>query len=919
MKKNNIVNNTPSYNSDLFNTNKKTGLYDDEVNKRLEKYGKNVLHSSKKINPFVSFIKQFKDFMIILLLIAAVFSVSVAIYELVRHGVEGRLNDTVISFVEPGIILLVVILNSILGAYQEIKSDQAVKALEKINETNAKVLRNGRMILIPSSMLVPGDILVIEAGDTISADAQLIESYNLMVVESSLTGESLSTEKDWAFKEKENCALGDRKSSIFSGTYVTNGRGVAIVKATGSFTEIGKINKLIKEQNVLLSPLQIKLNKLGKIFSIAGIALLIFAAIAQILLDNLISGSWTNINVYTNSLITSISLAVAAIPEGLITFTSVLLAIGVTNMTKQNAIIKSLSSVETIGSTSIICSDKTGTLTENKMVVVDMMNENEIHSKNNDINEFKFLISQSILCTDASIHLNQNDEFEEVGDPTETGLLRQGYKVNLIKEDLLKTHIKIDSLPFDSDRKMMSVLINHNEDIYMITKGAPDVILSKVKNKTKLIHEMNELWSNQSYRVLAFAIKKFSKSKKSLSFADENELEFIGLIAMIDPPRANVKSSIEEAQKAGIKTVMITGDHLTTAVAIAKSLGIYKDGDLALTGSELAQLNQKELEEKVKSISVYARVNPEDKLRIVKAWQYHDQVVAMTGDGVNDAPALKASNVGCAMGITGTDVSKQAADVILTDDNFNTIVKAIKGGRQTYDKIKTVVLNLLVSSLTEIFVMLIGLFAFRFIFFNTIGASTEFWVLSASQLLWINLLTHGLPAIALGMVDSGKDVMNRLPYNKNENIFAQGMGINLLIQSIILSLLSLGSYLVVGLIAKQNGIIGLEFVKLTSTACFITMGIAASLNSLNLMSDKSILTSSVRKYKLVYLASLFSFVCVIIAAFVPGIRNVFKMLDISTFSGNYTIYYWLIPLGLGFGLILWNEISKLFKKNAKYS
>ncbi|EFF41758.1 cation-translocating P-type ATPase, partial [Mycoplasmopsis alligatoris] len=537
-------------------------------------------------------------------------------------------------------------------------------------------------------------------------------------------------------------------------------------------------------------------------------------------------------------------------------------------------------------------------------------NDFEVYEDNKNIDNFKFLISQSILCTDATIHLNKDNTFEMVGDPTETGLLMNGYKINLIKEELLKINNKIHSLPFDSDRKMMSVLIAGKDENYIITKGAPDVVLNNCTKASKLALDKNEDWANQSFRVLAFAIKKVAKSKKELNFEDEKDLEFIGLIAMMDPPRANVKISIDEAKSAGIKPVMITGDHLTTATAIAKSLGIYNPGDKAITGAQLSAMSQEELEREVKSISVYARVNPEDKLRIVKAWQFHNQVVAMTGDGVNDAPALKASNVGCAMGITGTDVSKQASDVILTDDNFNTIVKAIKGGRQTFDKIKTVILNLLVSSLTEIIVMLIGLFAFRFIFFDTIGKETEFWVLSASQLLWINLLTHGLPAIALGLVDSGKNVMNRNPYDKNENIFARGMGINVIIQSVILSLLSLLSYAIVGMVAKQNNVTGTDFVKLTSTACFVTLGLAASLNSLNLMSDKSIFRVSVNKYKLVYLASFFSFACVLFAAFVPGIRSAFKMFDISAFNDSYLLIYWLLPVLLGFGLIVSNEFIK---------
>lgn len=899
-------------------TDKEKGLSLEEAELRLKKFGTNSIKKTKKINPFFAFLRQFKDLMVILLLFATVFSLSIAIYEIVDFGFFTRQTAAIISFVEPAIILLVVILNSMLGSYQEIKSDQAVRALEKLNELNAKVIRNKRLILIPASQIVPGDILVVEAGDTISADATLFESSNLMVVESSLTGESLAIEKSYSSIVKDNAPLGDQKNKIFSGTYVTNGRGLAIVYATGEKTEIGKINVLIQDQKKNVSPLQLKINKLGRLFGISGIVLLVVTALAQILLDNFLSGNWVNISSYTNSIVTAISLAVAAIPEGLITFTTVILAIGVAKMTKENAIVKSLPSIETLGSANIVCSDKTGTLTENKMVVVDMMFKDKIFAHDpKNLEYFKPLITNAVLCTDADLHLNENNEFEEVGDPTEIGLLLQGFGVNIKKNDIQKNNPRIASLPFDSDRKMMSVLIQYKDYNLMITKGAPNEIINKSISGTKGAFDINEKWSNLTFRVLAFAVKKFDKSKTTITFEDENNLEFIGLIAMQDPPRANVKDSIFECLSAGIKPVMITGDHLTTAVAIAKNLGIYKDGDKAINGYELSKMTQEQLENYVHNISVYARVNPKDKLRIVKAWQKHQKVVVMTGDGVNDAPALKASDIGCAMGITGTDVSKQAADVVLTDDNFNTIVKAIKSGREIFDKIKTVILNLLISSLSEIIVMLLGLFVFRFVFINTIGNNTEFFVLSASQLLWINILTHGLPAMALGMVHSGDNVMNREPFNKTENIFSRGMGFNLIFQSLVLSFLSLLAYGIVGSIAQSNGVEGLEFVRLTSTACFITLGVGSSINSLNLMTKKSIFISNVYNFRLVYFASIFSFSFVLFAAFVPGVRTVFRMLDISSFNHDYITAYWLLPLGLGFGLMATNELLKLYKNKFK--
>lgn len=893
----------------INSTDIKTGLSTEKVELNREKYGKNILTQNKKVNPFIAFLNQFKDFMIILLLIAAVISFGVAFYELYTNK-DRSSTEIIISFVEPFIILLVVALNSMLGAYQEVKSDQAVRALEKINEQNAKVIRNGITITIPASELVVGDLIVIESGDTISADAKIIEAYNFYVVESSLTGESVAIEKNADKNIKETNILAEKTNVVFSGTYSTNGRALAVVYSVGKNTEIGKINNLIQEQKTTTTPLQDKLNKMGKLFGWAGIILLFVSLIIQIVLINTLKGTWTNIDVYSNSLITAISLAVAAIPEGLVTFTTVLLAIGVSKMAKENAIIKSLPAIETLGSTNIICSDKTGTLTQNKMTVVDLFSENKLLSETKDKTSFKQILSAAIACSDAEINI-VDKELIEVGDPTETGIIRAGLDIDLTKNEILEKYKKVSALPFDSERKLMSVLLENNSRKIMITKGAPDIIFN-LTNADKKFRELNEQWSNKAYRVIAVAKKEMPSDTEAINFNDEKDLEIVGLIALIDPPREEVKQSILECLNAGVKPVMITGDHITTAVAIAKNLNIFSENDIALTGAELAKLSDEELYNTVEKVSVYARVNPSDKLRIVQAWQKHNKVVAMTGDGVNDAPALKASDIGCAMGITGTDVSKQAADVILTDDNFNTITKAIRGGREIFDKIKTVILNLLISSVTEIIVMMIGLFVFRFTFAQQIN-DADFWVLSASQLLWINLLTHGLPAIALGMVHSGDNVMNRKPFNKDESIFARGMGINLMIQSSIVSLLSLLSYSIVALIAAKYNITGIDFVKVTSTACFVTLGMATSLSSLNLISHKSIFKCSVKRFKLVYLASMFSVFCVILAAYVPGVRTVFKMYD----SNVYPFELWLIPVTLGFGLIVWNEISKATKIHAK--
>lgn len=880
--------------------NLKSGLTDAQVKQLQSKFGLNEIKTHKKFSFVKSFLNQFKDFMIILLLIAATVSFAVAIYEHVSG--HNSKNEIIIGYIEPIIILIVVILNSMLGTYQEYKSDQAVKALEKNNQLNSKVIRNGKMISISATEIVPGDLVVLEAGDYVPADGVLVEAYNLNVVESALTGESLPVAKMVIDQDLSDKPLGDQLNRVFSGTYVTNGRAIVHISATGNQTELGKINKLISEQELALTPLQIKLNKLSKIFGISGVILFLATTLIQILLNGFFGG-WANFETYSGALVIGISLAVAAIPEGLITFTTVLLAIGVAHMTKQNAIIKSLPAIESLGSTQVICSDKTGTLTENKMKVVDFWDYE--FPENNPANS-KALAS-FVACCDAQVHVDEHGNYSEAGDPTETGILRFGIEHGMTSAKVLERFPKLHSLPFDSDRKTMSVLIQGKNGKTIITKGAPDVIFAKCHNTPAQAYELNEQWSNKAYRVIAVAYKNVDENQTSIDYVDENNLTFLGLIAMIDPPRESVKASIKQAQAAGIKTVMITGDHLTTAVAIAKELNIYQQGDKAIKGEELALMSDEELRNNVHLISVYARVNPSDKLRIVKAWQYHDKVVAMTGDGVNDAPALKASEVGCAMGITGTDVSKQAADVILTDDNFNTIVGAVKSGRETYKKVKTVILNLLISSVTEIIVMLIGLFAFRFIFKNTIGGA-EFFVLSASQLLWINLLTHGLPAIALGMTPSGIDVMKEKPINKRDSVFADGMGKKLLVHSLVLSLLALLAYGIVGAIAQANNIVGEEFVKVTASACFVTLGIGASLNSMNLMSSNSIFKCSPRVFYLVYVACVFSLVCVLTSAYIPGFAEVFKNVAISTYAKNH--FLWIIPVVFGFGLIAYSEVVK---------
>ncbi|VEU78297.1 cation-translocating P-type ATPase [Mycoplasmopsis columbinasalis] len=898
-------------------TDFKTGLTSAQVEDKLIEFGENTLVKPKKVSWIGSFFKQFLDPMVILLVIAAFVSLGLAIFEHV-HSSTRTTTEIIVSYVEPGIIFLVIALNSALGAYQEVKSDQAVRALAAMNETNATVRRNGEIIKIPATQLVPGDVMLLNAGDVISADGRLIDAFNLRVIESSLTGESVAVDKKANFDAPKNEVLAQNTHLVFSGTYVTNGKAEVLVEETGTRTELGKINAMIQSQNKTLTPLQLKLNKLSKIFGWSGIVLLFISFIIYILLNNIVLNTWSNPDVYTSSAVTAISLAVAAIPEGLITFTTVLLSIGVSKISKQNGLVKNLLAVETLGSVNVICSDKTGTLTENKMTVVDGYINNKLLSKTTGSaadRDFHILATYLTLCNDASISYDQNtNTFKEIGDPTETGLLWYAYGLGIYKESLLAKTPILDTLTFDSDRKLMSVLVekeNHTADTdpksnLIIVKGAPDVVLARCKNlESAQLEQINRDFGQKSYRVLAVATRETTATK--LSYDDEQDLTFVGLIAMIDPPRANVAKSIAVAQKAGVKTVMITGDHIHTAQAIAKDLGIWKEGDLTVSGEELARMSDIELASKVHLISVYARVNPSDKLRIVNAWQSHEKVVAMTGDGVNDAPALKASDIGCAMGITGTDVSKQAADLVLVDDNFNTIVNSIKNGRMIFDKIKIVILNLLISSLSEVLVMLVGLIAFYLAFKERIG-SDGFYIFSASQLLWINLLTHGLPAIALGLIDSDKDVMNRSPYSKKESIFARGMGYNLLAQGCVLSFFTLLAYGLGGVYAAQLNLTGLEFLKVASTAAFLTLGIGASLNSINLMSTKTIFSwTNLKKNWIVFVAAGTSVFSVLLVVLVPNLSSVFRMVD--------NVYYYPLILAIGLTLALtltiYNEIYKV--------
>ncbi|WP_308700627.1 cation-translocating P-type ATPase [Mycoplasma enhydrae] len=900
---------------DLIQTNMKLGLSDDEVILRQQKYGPNELIKSKKMNYFLVYLAQFKDILVIILMCAALLSYIFAIVSGIRNKwvFDSKL---IIEFVEPSIILFVVLTNSLIGAIQEIKSAKAVDALAKLSPLYSKVIRNGSLVNLKASEITIGDIVMLEPGDVVPADGYLLFSSNLSAIESSLTGESEPAQKDYNAKRDLNLALADRKFMMYSSSIISTGTGYLVVSAIGQKTEIGKISSLVNNEKQAMSPLQLKINKLGKIFGYVGIALFLASIIMQLLFAIPNTAHFRENSFWSTVIVNGISLAVAAIPEGLIAFSSIILAIGIQRMAKKNAIVKDLMAVESLGSCAVICSDKTGTLTQNKMTIVNLYDyksnklQNFDLTKNNLDPEFSNLVKYGSICSEANL-VFENNEYKQVGDPTELAFLYalQKHFNNETKANLEKLYPREFVIPFDSERKFMTSINYINNKYIVITKGAPDVLINKsnidIKEKDKLFKINNE-WANKAYRVLAICSKEIDyeqvKKLKSMQLNEqikflEKNLNFEGLVAMIDPPREEVKSAIEICRSAGIKPIMITGDNINTAVAIAKSLDIYRPNDKTLTGIELDALSDEELSQNIEKYSVYARVKPEDKLRIVKAWQARNQVVAMTGDGVNDAPALKAADIGCAMGITGTEASKQAADMILSDDNFSTIVSAVENGRSIYQKIKNVIQNLLITSIAEIILVFFGLIIFKIIFNNWPElANKEIYILSATQLLWINLFTHGFPAIALGLQDSKENYMNKRPISKYESIFAGSMGINTLWQGILVGIISLVAYYLGALWARYNS--PNNILEAASTVAFLVLGITATFNSINLMSKKPVVLSNPIFYWKVYASVIFSLLFLLLVVFVKPIAKVFK--GYEGFKDSPA----LLAYGLGIPLVL---------------
>lgn len=843
------------------------GLNDEQIAERAEKYGKNELKEKKKKSMFSRFLDQFKDAMIIILLIAALISFVIAIIE--KDPSE---------FFEPILILLIVILNAVMGVMQESKAEKALDALKNMSAPHARVLRNGKEKIINASELVPGDVILLEAGDFVPADARLIRSVSLKSEESALTGESVPTEKDATAIIPEGAPLGDRLNMVFSGCSITYGTATAVVTATGMNTEMGKIANLLAGETDNDTPLQKKLSKLGKYLGIIALAACAIIFVVGLLNDMKI----------LDIFMTSVSLAVSAIPEGLPAIVTIVLSIGVQRMVKKNAIIRRLPAVETLGSASIICSDKTGTLTMNRMTLVKAYVDGkkeceEITTDNSE--EVKKLLSYATLCCDGSVVFNEDKEVH-IGDPTETAIVLASHRNGMPKDELNKQYPRMAELPFDSDRKLMSTVNLINGKYVVIVKGAVDMMESRcIAGDFKKAKKINNEMSESALRVLAVAYKEIDSIPKNITSEKlENGLTFMGLVGMIDPPRPEAKVAVATCREAGIKPIMITGDHVVTASAIAKELGIYVDGDRAITGIELDDMTDAELDQVLESISVYARVSPENKIRIVKAWQRKGQVVSMTGDGVNDAPALKAADIGCAMGITGTDVAKGAADMTLTDDNFATIVDAVKEGRGIYSNIKKVIEFLLGTNIGEI----LTVFCAMILWHKT--------PLLSMQLLMINLVTDSLPAIALGMEAVESDVMKHKPKPKDEGIFANGLGVRIFLQGCLFGLISL--------IAFRLGESYTGTIAGGQTLAFMVLSLSQVVQAFNMRSRKSLFKIGPFTNHTLNWAGLISFALVALVLFTP-IRIAFELVILP-----WQMY--LAGLGLAFSPLLIMEISKLF-------
>lgn len=835
------------------------GLSTAEAEKRIKKDGKNLLEKSKKQSFFILFLKQFKDAMIFILLFAAIIS-----------AIAGGLVDSIIIFV-------VVFCNAFLGAYQESKAEKAIEALQKLSIAKTRVKRDGQVSIINSENLCVGDIVLIEAGDNIPADLRLIECHSLKIEEAALTGESEAVEKHSKTIDADNVSIGDKKNIAFMGTSAVYGRGEGIVISIGMRTEMGKVAYILSNTASENTPLQKQLNKLGKVLSFVILIICTFIFSLNLIRHYLNHDSFAEWNLMDNFL-TAISLAVAAIPEGLTAVVTLIMTIGVTKLSKQNAIIRKLPSIETLGCAEIICSDKTGTLTQNKMTVAKIFTATDCAA------EIDKLVLTCVLCNDS-----QFENTEILGDPTETALINYAIKKNYDYKSLLNQNKRIGEIPFSSERKLMTTLNKSNDGkTTMYVKGASDKLINKC-NKIlvgdriiPLDYELRYKIKNNiknmaaaALRVIGFAVKEIKD--KSVSEKDENGLVFVGLAGLIDPVRPEVKEAVNKCRAAGIIPIMITGDHKITAISIAKEIGIIKSENEAITGAELDTLTDEQFDKVLDKYKVYARVSPENKVRIVRQWKRGGKVCAMTGDGVNDAPALKTANIGIGMGITGTDVTKNIADIVLADDNFATIIIAVEEGRKIYDNIKKTIQFLLSSNVCEVITLLAA---------SIIG----FVILSPTQILYVNLVTDTVPALGLGIEKAETDIMNRHPRNSKKSLFSEGVGYNIIYQSIFLSVLVLLSYA----IACSN-----STLKQGMTCAFATLSLAQIVHSYNLKSiNNSVLNKSFFNNKLLNIGSILTIVLTFVLIYTPGLNTVFGLEPLSVFNAIMVIILCLaiIPL-----------------------
>lgn len=858
-----------------FNTNP-NGLSEKDALLRSERYGKNELEKEKKRSLFMRFLDQLKDLMIIVLLVAAIVS-----------AVTSIIQKQYTELVDAGIIVLIVLINAIIGLVQENKADKALEALKNMNKSYAKVLRDNLLKKIKVEDIVPGDIVLLEAGDIVPADLRLIESIALKIDEATLTGESVPVEKDDSLMFKDDTPLGDRKNMAYSSSVVTYGRGRGIVVGTGMDTEVGKIAKLLNQDDSSKTPLQIQLAKTAKILSIMvlGIAIVIFIA------------SLINKTSIFDSFMIAVAIAVAAIPEGLPAVVTIVLSIGVKRMSERNAIVKNLPAVETLGCCEVICSDKTGTITLNKMTVKQLYTKSQglyynekIIDSDKSANE---LVKGLILCNDTV----ENDN-NLVGDPTETALTAYAKKIGIKVKEINQNLPRIAEIPFDSKRKLMSTVHKDGKENIAYIKGAVDMLLNKCKYildgevirpiKEKDIEEIskaNSAMATEALRVLALASKANDLNLKSI----EQDVVFIGLVGMIDPPREEVKIAVQTCKRAGIKAVMITGDHLDTAVAIAKQIGIFNKGDLAITGAELDKLTEEEFLKNLYRYKVFARVSPENKVRIVKAFKSLKIIVAMTGDGVNDAPSIKIADIGVGMGITGTDVSKGVADMVLADDNFATIVAAVEEGRKVYSNIKKSVQYLLSANIAEVLCLFIA----------TVFLKIPF--LSAIMILWVNLVTDSLPALSLGTEKAEKDVMKIPPRKNGSSLFSGRVGVDIFVQGIMQTALVMLSFCLGSYVLTE----GVNDHNIAMTMAFITLCLIQLFHAYNVRSThSSLFSSNPLSNKYLNLSFIVGVLLILFATLIPVIQPFFGTCNIELID-------WVISVLCAFAIIPMVEIQKL--------